>query len=118
MLRLLVDEPAEQAQRARARLSRALDAGDVIYVTDLVLAETYYALVHHYGVPSPEAEEILQEMVTSHVVVLEPASCHEAFGQTGAGFVDRLISSRYGAMQATTLTFDAKLARRPGASKP
>jgi predicted nucleic acid-binding protein len=118
VLRLLVGEPEGQAHRAQARLSKALAAGDAICVSDLVVAEAYHALVHHYGVPSAEAEEMLEEMVTSHVVTLEPRSCSEAFGRAGPGFVDRLIASRYRAMQATTLTFDAKLARLPGAAKP
>ena len=62
VLRLLVGEPATEARAARERVQAAHERGDSILVTDLVLAETYFALHHHYGVPKTEARARLLAM--------------------------------------------------------
>ena len=55
VVRLLAVLPEGQALRARARLEQALDAGETVLVTDLVIAEAYHALHHHYRMPKAEA---------------------------------------------------------------
>lgn len=118
VLRLLLDEPEAQAKRARARLTDAANAGERIFISDLVLAEAFHALVHHYEVPTEEAEKLLKAMLSSPMFTLDADACHDAFGLSGAGFVDRLIASRYEGLRAQTLTFDNKLAKLPNALKP
>ena len=110
VLRLLIGQPEDQAALARRRLEQAHTHGDTIVISDLVLAECYYALVHHYQIPKDEARSRLRHMAHSGTVTVEP---HEALAALepapGAGLVDRLILHRYRALAASTLTFDRAL---------
>ena len=85
-------------------------------VSDLVLAEAYYALQHHYGVPKPEIQSILHRFATSGAVHPDPADAVAALEpRRGAGLVDRLIHSRYRALGASTITFERKQGALEGA---
>ncbi|MBO7689071.1 MAG: PIN domain-containing protein, partial [Kiritimatiellae bacterium] len=48
VLRLLTGEPPELAARALERYQQGIANGDDFAVSDVVAAETYYALQHHY----------------------------------------------------------------------
>jgi predicted nucleic acid-binding protein len=116
VVRLLVGLPESQAHVARRRLEGAVEAGEPIVVSDLVIAETYHALQYHYAVPKAQARAILRRFVGSGIVRLEP---HEAFGALevagGAGLVDRLIHLRYRSLGAITLTFERRQGSMEGA---
>ncbi len=102
-------------QVAEQRLQDSLARGDRIVVSDLVLAESYYALHYHYGVPKAEARELLRAMVSSGAVHLQPESSLWALeGALGAGLVDRLIVTRYQGFGAMTWTFDRRLSKLEG----
>ena len=60
VVRLLVGEPAAQAAAARALVDA--HAGEV-FVSDLVVAEAYFALRHHYDVPHPETVAALRALI-------------------------------------------------------
>lgn len=62
ILRLLIGEPAAQAERAWRALTEARAAGDATVLSDLVVSETYFALQHHYRVPKAEALEQLRAL--------------------------------------------------------
>jgi predicted nucleic acid-binding protein len=112
VLRLLTGEPDALAALAAQRLERALADDEVVIVSDLVAAEAYHALQHHYGMPEAEARALLRRLITSGTVRLEPAAAAAAFEPaTGAGLLDRLIQVRYLDSGATTLTFDRGQAR-------
>jgi predicted nucleic acid-binding protein len=82
----------------------------VVVVTDLVIAESYYALVHHYKLDKDQARQLLQRMATSAVVHSDPPEAVEALDAApGAGLVDRLILHRHRSLQAATITFDRAL---------
>ena len=49
VLRLLLGQPADQAARAVAFLDELSRGGHHAVVSDLVVAEAYFALQHHYG---------------------------------------------------------------------
>ena len=115
VLRLLIGEP--RAQAARRRIERALIAGEKVIVTDLVVAEAFYAFRHHYDVPQTVALSRLQEFLGAGVVQVDPLGAAEALGQGArghAGLVDRLIVARHRALGATTATFDRRQARLEG----
>jgi predicted nucleic acid-binding protein len=117
VLRLLIGEPRSQMEIARRRIERALTAGERVVVTDLVVAEVFHALRHHYGVPEAVALGQLREFIGSGVVFLDPAEAAEALepGAKGrAGVVDRLIVARHRLLGATTATFDRRQARLEG----
>lgn len=118
VVRLLVGEPAAQARAARSRLERALEDGEPVLVCDLVLAEAYFALQHHYRVPKDEARQLLADFVRSGVVHGDPPEVARALDKhQGAGLVDRLVNARYRSRGAITLTFERKQAALDGAQR-
>ncbi|MBI3200871.1 MAG: PIN domain-containing protein [Myxococcales bacterium] len=115
VIRLLVGQPPAQARAARARLERAIEDGEAVLVSDLVLAEAYFALQHHYGLPKDEARQLLEDFVRSGVVQADPPEAVRALERrSGAGLVDRLINARYRSRGAVTLTFERKQAALEG----
>lgn len=116
VLRLLTGEPAAQARVARERIERAHVAGEAVVVTDLVIAEAYFALQYHYGLPKARARAALAAMARSGALTLDPPDAVSALAPSaGAGVVDRLIHARHGAIGASTHTFDRKLGALAGA---
>lgn len=116
VLRLLTGEPAVEARVARARIERAHAAAEPVIVTDLVLAEAYFALHHHYGIAKEEARSHLRRMAGSGVVTVVPPEAVAALDpSTGAGLADRLIHARHRSVGAITLTFDKKMSALEGA---
>ncbi len=117
VLRLLTGEPAHLATVAVRRVEAALRAGDAVLVSDLVAAETYFALQHHYGLSRTEALATLDGLLRSSGI--------EASGGSGEvlatlrqdraqlGFVDRLIQAEYARIADEMLTFDRAAARLP-----
>ena len=116
VVRLLVGLPEGQARSARRRLERAMEEGEAVLVSDLVVMEAYHALQFHYAIPKDEARSLLRRFVESGTVRLEPRDASGALAATsGAGLVDRLIHARYRALGAVTLTFERRQARLEGA---
>jgi len=113
VLRLLVGEPLDQAERAFLFLEKCDAAGDIVYVSDLVAAETYHALCHHYEVPFKEAVEKLTEFLASPMItpsgyaltVLKEYRC------SGAGLVDRFIRIDLLDHAHEIITFDKQFAK-------
>jgi predicted nucleic acid-binding protein len=117
VLRLLIGEPRSHAEIARRRIERAVSGGDTVVVTDLVIAEAFHALRHHYGVPQAVVLTRLREFLGSGVVHADPPGVVEALGQAAparAGVVDRLIVARHRSLGAITATFDRRQARLEG----
>ena len=118
VVRLLVGLPQGQAAIARRRLERAFEDDQPILVCDLVLAETYYALCHHYRVPKDEARRLLRDFAASGLVTVEPPEVAGALAPArGAGLVDRLIHARYRRVGAVVVTFERKQAALGGAER-
>jgi len=116
VVRLLTGEPAEQYELAKQRLATAFLAHEQVLVSDLVVAEAYFALRHHYEVPQDEAREALRRLVASGLVELSPAASAAALDEAdGAGVEDRLIHLRYQAEGAVSLTFDRRFSKLEGA---
>ena len=117
LVRLLTGAPAEAFEQARRRLLEAHRLGDRVVVSDIVVAEAWYALKLHYGFEPDAVRTSLSEMFRSGLVLPEPGSGAPAAlldGPGTAGFVDRLIHARHVASGATTLTFDLEMGRLPG----
>lgn len=115
VVRLLVGEPAAQAEAARERLQRAHAEREDVVVTDLVVLEAYYALRHHYEVPEPETRRRLADMLASGVVVSLPRDMATVLrNPPPPGPADRLIHHRHADLGASTLTFDRRQAELEG----
>lgn len=116
VVRLLVGEPAAQAESAR----RWLDTAGPGAVSDLVVGEAYFALRHHYRVPHADALRALRALLgdarieTTGVAREVLAAALEA--DSPPGFMDRLIHGDYRRDGVPVMTFDRAAARLPGAT--
>jgi predicted nucleic acid-binding protein len=110
VVRVLTGEPRELALVALDYLLDCEKAGDRVLVSDWVVAETYYALQHHYGASKREALNALGAFLASPGI--------EGMGEAAAvlatpnletakpGFIDRVIHRNYlhsGAEEVATL---------------
>lgn len=115
VVRLLTGEPADLAAKARNRLLEAHRIRQAAMVSDLVIAEAYHALRHHYSFDPADIRRGLLAMLTSGMVQHERGSAVLSVLQAKmpgkAGFVDRLIQARYETDGMTTLTLDKAQAR-------
>jgi predicted nucleic-acid-binding protein len=116
-VRLLVGEPAKQAQAARRVLEE--EARESVTISDLVVGETYFALRYHYAVPHAKAVAALRALLSDRRIratgvarqVLDDIPDRD----TGAGLMDRLIHADYARDSSVMLTFDKLAARLPSA---
>ena len=113
VLRLLIGEPAAQAERARRFLEDAYNKSIRICVCDLTVAECYHALIHHYKVPKSKAVRVLREFLESPMI--DPTGnalvVLSGYKGSGAGLVDRLIRMSLLKQVPEIATFDRSFAR-------
>lgn len=112
LLRLLVGQPADKAQRAVRFLEALSRRGDRAVVCDLVVAEAYFALHYHYRVPKSAALGALRKMFEDGEIessgvaadVLESGGANLASAKPG--FVDRMIQANYLSSDGSMATFE------------
>ncbi len=99
VLRLLLGVPEDQSQTAKLFLDGILMRGGRVHVSNLVLAEAYFALQFHYQVPKAEALKSLRLLVTADEVQCSEAALAvlqtDGLASAKPGFVDRLIHGEY-----------------------
>ena len=117
VLRLLIGRPLEQAAMAIRLMDDIQRRGDRAEVSDLVMAETYFALQFHYQVSKAESLAALAEMLSTGEI--------HATGQAGKvltqpglatakpGFVDRLIHADYVAAKGSMASFEKSAGKLP-----
>ncbi|HPV77813.1 MAG TPA: PIN domain-containing protein [Gemmatimonadaceae bacterium] len=118
-LRLLTGVSTEQATAAREFVAASPSP---VVISDLVIAETYFALRHHYEVPHADAVRTLLALVSdSHFrttgvarAVLADASTRSV-AKSQPGFIDRLIHADYDRDTLRVVTFDRALGKLEGA---
>ena len=112
LLRLLVGEPESQAQVALTFLTDCFNQEIPVFVSDLVVAEAYYALHYHYKVPKKEALEKLRDMFDSKMITSSEYSTANVLlskleNQKGKlGIVDRMIYAQYQMTHSKLATFE------------
>lgn len=113
VVRLLSGEPPELAEMALSWLQEQVAAERDCVVSDLVVAEAYFALHHHYDVPKEEAMASLISFLKSPGIVAHGEALKTLEQTTGAaskpGFVDRLIHAQY--RPARLVSFERAAAR-------
>jgi len=118
VLRLLVWEPVEQAERARTFLDELFEAGEQAAVSDLVASEVYFALQYHYNVPKAEALKALRRLFDSGEFVATGEAAEvlrmKNLASANPGFVDRLIHRGYFGNDVSMATFEKKASRLEG----
>lgn len=118
VVRLLVGEPADLANRAQAFLDEVAAEGEEVCVSDMVVAEAYFALQYHYAVPKSEALKALKAMFDSGDVRSAGAASEvlrtRNLSSANPGFIDRLIHQEYHLDGARMATFEKKSRRLIG----
>ena len=117
VLRLLVAEPADQYQSAKEFLQQRLTAETRVHVSELVLAEAYFALQSFYGLPKQDAIDALSLFI-SHSGVTASLSATAILAQPNLaagkpGFVDRLIHGISSTSGQTLVTFEKAAKKLP-----
>ena len=110
VLRLLTGQPVGQATAAVAFLDTLQRRGDRPALSDLVVAEVYFALQHHYRVSKGDALTALRRLFDAGEI---EAAGHAAdvlairgLASAKPGFVDRLIHRAYVAGGGRMATFE------------
>lgn len=120
VVRLLCGEPPELAEAALDFVLSLRKTGGQAVVSDMVLAEAYYALHYHYSVPKAEVLDAFRRMVGSgDVEALGHAPTILSLPRLASarlGFVDRLIHRHYLHAGADAMaTFERAAGRLPQA---
>jgi predicted nucleic-acid-binding protein len=110
LLRLLLGQPADQAARAVAFSDELSRGGHHAVVSDLVVAEAYFALQHHYGVSKQDARMGLRRLFADGEIQPLGAAAEvlAVDGLTSAkpGFVEGLIHGAYAGAADKMATFE------------
>lgn len=118
LVRLLAGDPRELALAALSFVLERQEAGDRLRVSELVVAETYYALQYHYGVSKRDALAELRQFLETPGIE-GAGSLAELLATPGLesakpGFIDRVIHENYlrtGAQQV--VSFEKASAKLP-----
>lgn len=98
-MRVLTGAPEAQAVTALRYLLDRRRAGDRILVSDMVVAEAYFALQHHYGVSKRDALEGFRELLTTSGIEATPEMTEVLatpdLESAKPGFIDRVIFRNY-----------------------
>ncbi len=115
VLRLLVGEPNKQATLALHYLEQAYGENQTVFVSDLVVAETFHGLCHHYHVPTAQARQTIREFLSSPMITPtgHALTVLNNYTKQGAGFMDQLIRQDLLEQAKTVVTFDKKFSRLP-----
>ena len=122
VVRLIAGEPPVQTKRAVRFLEELAAQGRTAVVSDLAVAEAYFALHSHYDVPKKEALRALARFLGSGLVSPEPGgSAPQALADaltsaTKPGFVDRLIHAQYAKTARGFVSFERAAAKLEGAT--
>lgn len=118
LVRLLTGDPVPQFHLAVGFLEKCRREEGVAEVLDLVLAEAYFALQYHYGIPKNAVLEMLHQFSEQDAIVLSKHA-HEILSLTGLssanpGFVDLLIHGFSRAINCQLVTFEKKARKLEG----
>ena len=100
----------DQTMRAVAFLDEILRRGHQAVVSDLVVAEAYFALQHHYGLSKQESLDGLKCLFADGEIeplgVVSKVLAVDGLASAKPGFVDRLIHGTYEAEADNMVTFE------------
>ena len=115
VLRLLTRDPLPLFQSASAFVRKWRKGRPELFVPDLVLAESYYALQHHYGFSKADALSALLALSRHPAIAVSPHAqtilAQPRLASANPGFVDQLIHGAAQASNGRLVTFE-KSARK------
>ena len=110
VLRLLLGQPPDQAARAVGFLNELSREGRRAMVSELVAAEVYFALQHHYGVTKQDALTGLRRLFADGEIeplgAVAEVLATDGLASAKPGFVDRLIHGAYAAAADEMVSFE------------
>ena len=123
LVRFLVEDDPLQSRAAQRLVKKAIQAKDVLFLSDLVLVETVWVLGRSYRLARDEIGKILQILLSAQHLRFESTDrlsrALRAYQRGKGGFADYLIrelARDHGA--AEVATFDRKLLKEAGFKKP
>ena len=122
LLRLLLNDQAQQAKQAAELLQRAVAAGERVLLPNIVLCEMEWVLESVYGLARTHILRTLRRILAADEFEFENRAAVSAaiqgYAAGKADFSDYLIGeSASSAGASVTYTFDRELARAPGFSR-
>ena len=115
LMRLLTGQPVPLAGIAREYLAGVEESGAVVYVSNLVVAEAYFACQHHYRMPKAEVLVGLATLLSQPTFLVQPALLDlltvDGLATAKPGFLDQLIHAEYAASSLTLVTFEKATTR-------
>lgn len=123
LVRFLVEDDARQSKAAAALIERAIDAGDALYVSDIVLCETIWVLAGSYRVSRSAIGATVRDLLRAkHLEFAAPDRLIRALDAFIAGsgdFADYVIrEDARAAGYEKVVTFDRMLLREEGFVAP
>ncbi len=117
VVRLLVSQPPDLYRIASAFLTEHRDANVPVHVSDLVLAEAYFALQAFYQISKADAIAAIASFGRNSGVTVTPIArevlAMPNLASAKPGFVDRLIHGESRAAGHTLVTFEKAAKKLP-----
>jgi len=117
LMRLLTGQPVPLAVLARGYLAEVEESGSVVFVSNLVVSEAYFACQHHYRMPKAEVLAGLSILLSTPTFVVQPGLLDllamDGLATAQPGFLDRLIHAEYAASSLNLVTFEKAASRLP-----
>jgi predicted nucleic-acid-binding protein len=119
LVRFLVQDDEAQFEKARKLIKREVSAGSRVFVNQLVLMETEWALRSRYSVPKNQIVETISGLLDANDVLFEDEPAIEEaifiWKESTADFADCLIGAKNRRLGCrATATFDLKASKLPG----
>jgi len=115
LVRLMTGKPELQAVAAKEFLWEMETAGSPVFVSNLVVAEAYFACHHHYGLLKGEVLDALHQILSQptfqvHSELLSLLSL-PGLDTAKPGFLDRLIHAEYAQASLPLISFEKAASR-------
>ncbi len=123
LVRFLVADDVAQSRDAAALIERTIDAGETLFISDIVVCETVWVLAAAYKVPRDEIGGVLRELLRARHLVFSQADllarALSAFNSGKGDYADYLIREQaFEAGCEIVVTFDRALLRDEGFAAP
>ena len=123
LLRLLLNDHAQQARLAEELVQRAVAAGERVLLPDIVMCEMEWVLEAVHGLEKAKILQTLRRLLAADEFEFANRAAVSAaiqrYADGKADFSDYLIGESANLAGASiTYTFDRELARAPGFSRP
>ena len=123
LVRFLVEDDVKQSAAAAALIERAADAGEPLFVSDIVVCELVWVLGSAYRVGRAQLAATLRELLRARSLVFEAADelvrALDGFARGRGDFADYLVREHARAAGCSTVvTFDKVLQKESGFSAP